>query len=144
MHDNICSFCGHRIVTDYSLEEKIYIKVLDLVMNKNCTIFYSGGMGEFDMLCERVVRRIKKKYPYIKLCRIIYKYKTDLKAVRSLVDEIIIPDLTNVHYKKAIVMRNRWMVEEADMILCYIHKSYGGAYTMMKYAEKTNTEIIRI
>jgi len=144
MNEKICSFCGHRTIITENPEEKIYVTLCNLIENHGYTSFYSGGMGEFDLLCERVVRKIKKEYPDIKLYRIMYRYKTDMENIKNLVDEIIIPDLGDVYYKKIIILRNRWMVEMSQCVLCHINKSYGGAYNTMKYAQSLGKEVVMI
>ncbi|MBE7015413.1 MAG: DUF1273 domain-containing protein [Ruminococcaceae bacterium] len=142
MKEKICTFCGHRMVANDELEEKIYTVLSDLIKNKKYTSFYSGGMGEFDEICERTVRMLKKEYSNIKLYRVAYKYKTNLNSVVEMVDDIIIPELENFHYKEMIIKRNEWMINFSDIVLCYIRREYGGAYKMMKYAKKQNKEII--
>ena len=144
MREKICSFCGHRTIITENLEEKIYTNILDLIKNYGYTSFYSGGMGEFDLLCEQVVRKLKREYPDIKLYRIMYRYKTDMESVKNLVDEIIIPDFGEAYYKKIIDLRNRWMVDMSQSVLCYIYKNYRGAYKTMRYAEKSGKGIIMI
>ena len=60
-------------------------------------------------------------------------------------DEIIIPDcVINSHYKSAISVRNRWMVENSDIILSYIHRNFGGAFTAVKYAVRLNKKVINL
>jgi len=130
------------MVANDELEEKIYTVLSDLIKNKKYTSFYSGGMGEFDEICERTVRMLKKEYSNIKLYRVAYKYKTNLNSVVEMVDDIIIPELENFHYKEMIIKRNEWMINFSDIVLCYIRREYGGAYKMMKYAKKQNKEII--
>lgn len=34
------------------------------------------------------------------------------------------------------------MTENADLILCYVYKDYGGAYTMMRHAQSIGKMII--
>ena len=91
MNEKICSFCGHRTIITENLEEKIYTNIYNLIKNQGYTSFYSGGMGEFDLLCEQVVRKIKKEYPDIKLYRIMYRYKTDMKSVKIWLMKLLFP-----------------------------------------------------
>lgn len=144
MNEKICLFCGHRIVTTEKLEEKIYVNLYNLIENYGYNAFYSGGMGEFDIMCEQAIRKLKIVYPDIRLYRIVYRYKTDMESIKKLVDEIIIPDLGDAYYKKIIDLRNRWMVDMSQCVLCYINKNYGGAYKTMKYAETLGKDIILI
>ena len=147
MHEKICAFCGHRDVFEADIEERVKNKIAGLIEN-DFTTFYSGGMGEFDKICERIVRRFKRKNDNIKLCLILPYMKNDINNNRgyydALYDEIIVPDLENVHYKRAITERNRWIVKNSDMLLSYVFRDYGGAWAMLKYAEKSGTEYMNI
>ncbi len=49
---------------------------------------------------------------------------------------------SGIYYKRAITERNFWMTENADLILCYVYKDYGGAYTMMRHAQSIGKMII--
>ena len=49
-----------------------------------------------------------------------------------------------VHPKSAITLKNRWVVDFSDLVIVYVEKSKGGAYTAMKYAEKQNKKIINL
>ncbi len=144
MQEKICSFCGHRTIITKNLEERVYKILSDLIENQGYTTFYSGGMGEFDNLCEKTVRQLKKEHPHIRLCLILYRYNPHLENLKLLFDEIIVPDLENIHYKRQITERNKWMADSSDTVLCYIYKDYGGAHSMMKYAEKENRKIILV
>ena len=138
----ICCFCGHRSIITENLENILEYTLTDLIENQGYDTFYSGGMGEFDKLCERVIRKLKRKFPYIHLCLIIYKYKNNFD--KDYYDECILPDLEGVHYKRAITERNKWMIKKSDLILCYIYKDHSGAYDTMKYAEKNKKNIINL
>lgn len=50
----------------------------------------------------------------------------------------------NANFKGAIQMRNKSMVDRADLVVCFIDHSSGGAYQTVKYAEKQNKKIINI
>jgi len=49
-----CGFIGHRDII--GMEETIYTYVKKL-MARGINCFYSGGMGNFDKMCERAVKR---------------------------------------------------------------------------------------
>lgn len=48
------------------------------------------------------------------------------------------------HYKAAIQIRNKEMVELSDLIVCYIKNNRGGAYKTMDYATKHEKDIINL
>ena len=147
MDKKICCFCGHRDC-DSSIREQIKETITDLIENQGITTFYSGGMGNFDKRCEGVARELKQKYKDIWLCLIAPYMTKRLNANREyyneIYDEIIIPDLGDIHYKRAITERNKWMVEKSDMLLCYVTHSRGGAYQSLQYARKLNKTIRKL
>lgn len=58
-------------------------------------------------------------------------------------DDVIIPtELMGIHYKGAIKARNRWIVDNSDIVIGYSIRDYGGAYTALKYAEKLGKKTI--
>jgi uncharacterized phage-like protein YoqJ len=144
MQNKICSFCGHREVFDSKIQEQVENTIIDLIENHEVGIFYSGGMGEFDKICETAVRKLKRKYMHIKLYWIAPYFTRKINTAKNMYDKIIIADLANVHYKKAITKRNQLMAEKSDFIICYVIRGWGGAYTMMKYAKNTKASLIHI
>lgn len=146
MKEKICSFCGHRDA-DSSLRTQIKAAITDIIENEGITTFYSGCMGAFDSLCESAVRELKQTY-HLKLY-LIAPYMTqrinrDGKYYKELYDDIIIPDLGEVHYKRAITERNRWIVEQSNVLLCYVTHSSGGAYQTLQYAQKLSKIINKV
>ncbi len=145
--NKICAFCGHRLVLDGEVKSHLNTEIEKLA-ERGFTEFYSGGMGEFDKMCENVVRKYKRKNNEIKLILVlpymtvaVNRYGDEYKR---LYDEIIIPDLGDIHYKRAITERNKWIAEHVDTVITYIRRDYGGAWNMYRYAKKIGTEIIEI
>ena len=46
------------------------------------------------------------------------------------------PELLGLHYKSAILRRNRWMVDRAQVLLSYVTRDFGGASATLRYAKK--------
>lgn len=60
-------------------------------------------------------------------------------------DEIeICQDAAGGHYKAAIQVRNREMVDRSDLVVCYIEHNSGGAFQTVQYAKKKNKEIVNL
>ena len=67
----------------------------------------------------------------------------DIEYYEDYYDEIVIPDaIGKAHPKAAITLRNRWMAETCDLVICYIEREEGGAYAAVKHAKKNNKEVI--
>ena len=134
-------FDGHRI-----LDEKLYPLLKDLMRAKAFVEIYVGRNGEFDIYAASVVKRaqaaIGKENSEL-ICVLPYAQK-DMDYYEAYYDSVMIPDLGRPHPKGAITARNRWMVKQADLFVCYVKRTEGGAYAAMKYAEKLKKQIINL
>ena len=65
-----------------------------------------------------------------------------MEDLEKYYDRVNIP--ISAHPKVAITKRNEWMVEQADLVLCYIERESGGAYKAIQYAKKLDKEIINL
>ena len=118
-----------------------------LVKEHGVTVFYTGGMGEFDALFARTVRVLKRDYPALRLV-LVMPYLTrrliaDKAYYETLYDEILIPaELEGVHPKKAIGLRNRWMVDHSNFVVAALHRNTGGAAKAIRYAQNKDCVVM--
>ena len=144
----IITFCGHSNCS-FSDEEKEKLKQLlikEIRKNPTCK-FYLGGYGDFDSLCLRTLRELKTDFPDIELLFItpyIDKNYSKLEFAKYHYDDIISPPLESVPRKFAILKRNEWMVDSADLVITYVKYSWGGAAKTLEYAKRKNTSFINI
>ena len=60
-------------------------------------------------------------------------------------DEIeICPDSHAAHFKAAMQIRNRSMVDRSDLVICYVEHTSGGAYQTIQYALGREKEVINL
>ena len=141
-----CGF-GHRYVFE-NLISKLD-NAVDEAITQGCELFYTGAMGDFDSLFSSAVRSAKKVYPHIKLIGVKPYFTNDINTDKdyyaALYDDIIIPDeLAGIHPKAAIKARNRWMIDNSDIVLIYTVRNFGGAYEAKRFAEQNGKRIIKI
>lgn len=146
MSKSCCGF-GHRIVFE-NISDKLD-EAIESAIQQGCEIFYTGAMGDFDSLFFSAVRRAKKTYPYIKLICVKPYFTNDINTNRdyytALYDDIIIPDeLAGIHYKAAIKARNRWMIDNSNIVIIHTIRNYGGAYEALNYAKRNQIIIFTI
>ena len=146
--DKICSFFGHRDVF-VDLSDELKSAVEKAITEFGITIFYVGENGDFDRMAAGAVRSSKRRYPNIKLILVLPYFTNRLneykKIYESDFDSIYIPsELADVHPKGAITKRNKIMVDESDLVICYITREHGGAYTSVKYAKKKKIPTINL
>ena len=128
----------------------IYEVVEDLILSCGVTIFWTGGMGKTDEIFASTVRKLKNKYPQIKLI-LIRPYARDIyqdkHCYRNIYDDVLIPDsVIGVNYRQAIPKRNEWMIHNSDFIITYVNpnKQNGGALAAKKHAQKRGKIIFEI
>ncbi len=146
--DMIVAFCGHSDYISSSEDEKKVLEILESrVGGLPCEIFL-GEYGFFDSFAFRCAKRYKQTHPAVKLVFITpYLLETNTEVRKKELekfDYILYPQLEKIPPRYAIIHRNRWIVEQADILISYISHSFGGAYKMFQYAKKRNIEIYNI
>ncbi len=139
------TFAGHRYLERArEIEAKLYELVRRIVSENEFTEFYVGDNGEFDILATSTVRRVRREAGEEKCAlNLVLPYKkANLDIIERQFDGIVIPkSAEEAHRKSAIFERNKWMVDNCDLIICYVKRN-GGAKMTLEYAKKR--EIIRI
>ena len=161
-----CAFTGPRPgFFSFGYDEKhpdcqIIKKGLAEEINRLCLegsrTFYCGGAMGVDMWCGEIVLHLKEIYKDLKLIIVVpFKGQADKwpatyrKRYENLLknsDEVII--LHNDFAKKYYLERNRYMVDNCDLLVAICNKdlidsySSSGTYYTIKYAYKTNKKIL--
>ena len=139
---------GHRdFYGQRTLDDRLYPLLKDLLRTKPFVEIYIGRNGDFDIYAATVVKRVQDAMGKANsefICVLPYPEK-DIEYYEKYYDNVMIPEcIGRTHPKGAITKRNRWMVEQADLFVCYVEREEGGAYTAMKYAKKLDKPIINL
>ncbi len=147
----IITFIGHSSLNNCKdLRSKIENAIIENTTSEGYISFYCGGYGDFDNLCAGVCRSIKENKsncenvfitPYITERQ---QKKMQYLIDNKLYDSTIYPPLENVPDKFAIIKRNEWMIDQADLIIAFVKHTYGGAFTALEYARKKKKHIINL
>lgn len=140
----VVTFCGHSELppSETSHIKRRLTQVVEELISKGANEFLLGGYGEFDKLCAAIVKELKGTYPHIKSILIIPYI--DRTFDQQLYDCSEYPPLENVPKRFAISKRNEYMVDIADVLVCYITHTFGGAYKTLIYAKRKKKQIIDI
>ncbi len=146
------SFFGHRKVDCiFDVEIRLEKVIRELICQKEYVDFLVGKDGEFDQLVSSTVRRIARDYgnansslilvlPYMKV-----EYRDNVQSYLDYYDEVeVCTESSEAHFKGAIQIRNRSMVDKSDLVVCCIQRKSGGAYKTIQYANKKNCRIINV
>ena len=142
------SFFGHREIDNaVQVERNLDEKITELIRIKQYVEFLVGREGEFDILAASVVKRVKKQMDYGN-CSLIWvlpymkaEIRDNEKEFLEYYDDVeICEQSSKAHYKSAMQIRNRAMIDRSDLVIsCIQHKS-GGAYKTVQYAEDHGVE----
>ena len=144
----VITFCGHSncVFSDEENEKLKQLLIKEIRKNPTCK-FYLGGYGDFDSLCLRTLRELKKEFQSIELIFItpyLDKNYSKLELAKYYYDDVIFPPIENVPRKFAILKRNEWMVDSADLVIAYVEYSWGGAAKTLEYAKRKKKQIINL
>ena len=146
------SFFGHREIKQPFLVEKRVEKIIvEIINSKEYVEFLIGRDGEFDQIVSSVIRRTTRKYNYGNSALIIVlpymkaEFQNNEQSFLTYYDEVeICPESSEAHFKAAIQIRNRNMVDRSDLIVCCIEHNSGGAFKTIQYATRLKKNMLNI
>ena len=142
VENKICCLFGHRDC--FALEESFLADALESQIAKGVHTFYVGNHGYFDTQARKILRKLQKQYPHIQYAVVLAYLPEKQKAYDDYADTIYPEGLESVPRRFAITKRNQWMIRQADVCICYINRTWGGAYTSVKSGKKKGLEIINL
>ena len=129
-------------------KKKISFRGSLLIKTKQYVEFLVGSEGEFDILAASVVKRVKKQMDYGN-CSLVFvlpymkaEFRDNEKDFLDYYDDVEICERSaNAHFKSAMQIRNRAMVDKSDFVICCIQHKSGGAYKTVRYSLKRGINI---
>lgn len=152
MFKAIC-FTGHRdLPVTEDLKRQLY-DALEEFIRQGAIDFYAGAALGWDTLCELVILKLKKVYPYIKLHLILpcsneeqttkwtEVQKIEFFRILNLADSV---EYTSKHYhNECMKIRNARLVELADCCVCYYDGRFrSGTAQTVSMAQKKHIMVI--
>ena len=134
------TFFGHKDAPK-QIESALRLTLMDLIENKNANVFYVGNHGNFDTMVVRQLENLSNTYP-IKYY-VVYAYmpgKNDTPDEHSILPE----GIETVPKRFAINYRNKWMINKADTVICYVAHPSSGAGQFVELAEKQGKRILNL
>ena len=151
MNLRTCTFAGHSCVFSSSIGQRLEREIEIFLSDADSAVFYVGGRGDFDLMAAAAVRSAMKRHKNKKIqLYLVEPYmhsgiNRDKDYNEDHYSGIIIPqELIGIHPKVAITRRNRWMVDQSDLLIAFVQRDFGGAYETMKYAIKRRIQVINL
>ena len=138
----VCTFFGHKD-TRKEIEPTLRSTLIDLIENKNVNAFYVGNNGNFDTMVRHQLEDLSKTYP-ITYSVVLAYLPTEKNKYDNLTDTIYPEGLETVPKRFAISWRNKWMIQQADIIVTYVTHNFGGAAQFKEMAERLNKFVVEV
>ena len=136
------TFFGHKD-TPKEIEPTLRTTLVDLIENKNVTVFYVGNNGNFDTMVRRQLENLSQTYPIT--YNVVLAYLPTKKSEYDDYTNTILPEgIETIPKRFAISWRNKWMIEQADIVVTYVTHSFGGAAQFKELAERQGKTVIEL
>ena len=139
---SVCTFFGHSAC--YNLDMAVLRGAVEELIGQGVTEFLVGNQGQFDGMVRSCLKSLKAQYPEIAYCVVLAYLPGENGAGEDLSDTMFPEGLESVHPKFAISRRNRYLIDHADVCLCYINHTWGGAYKFVRMAQSRGLRIVNI
>ena len=149
-----CCFTGHRKIP---LEERAEItsrleRVITSLHQKGIRYYGAGGALGFDTLAAQTVIRLRESCPGIKLILVLPcltqtrgwrpEDVTEYERIKTQADKTVYT--AQQYTPDCMHKRNRHLVDNSGVCVCYMTEGIGGAAYTVRYAEKRGLQIINI
>ena len=135
---------GEKLINDIE-------KCVQTLINKGFVNFIVGGATGFDTICGEVLLKLKKDYPNIKIYSYVPFKNMHLSfgahwrdRQKMVLENSFVTVLNEEFYRGCYFERNRKMVDEAQVLVCYFDGADGGTAYTENYAKKRGIEIINL
>ena len=147
----IIAFAGHSFISlKNKVKEIVKREILNNTVGVDFITCYIGELGDFDSICACACKELKQERNGIEVVYVTpYISLSEQEKIREmhrsgLCDTSIYPPIENVPPRFAISKRNEWMMANADLIIAYVNRSYGGAYKSLQVAKRKKKKIMNV
>ena len=144
METTFCAFSGHRVIPEEAVEplrRLLREKIASLTAEGVCGFLCGGAMG-FDTLAAEMVLEARSRFPEVTLTLALpcpeqadrwpYRARQHYEAIRDAADEVVY--VSESYTRFCMMQRNRYLVDHASVLVCYLTGTSGGTAGTVKYA----------
>ena len=143
---------GHRQFNNKNLKQRLKSEIEKHICDGVQILV--GTHGDFDAMAISVCRELIKQHPNVKITAVLTTLtplQKGSKELYSAIDlyrdiETMTYEIEEVYFKKQIVVSNQHMVDDSDLIICYVdmNKRKSGAKKAVRYAMKQGKDIVNL
>ena len=152
--DQTACFTGHRKIP-FLRKRKIKKRlkqVLVEAIEQGYRYFGAGGALGFDVLAAQTVLELKREYPEIKLILVLpcqdqtrgwaQKDIEEYERIKAAADKVVFT--SKEYYSGCMHKRNRHLVDNSSLCICYLTEQSGGTAYTVDYAQAHGLKIINV
>lgn len=136
------TFFGHKD-TPKEIEPTLRTTLVDLIENHGATEFYVGNNGNFDTMVRRQLEELSHTY-HITYSVVLAYLPTKKSEYDDFTNTLLPEGIETTPKRFAISYRNKWMIEQADIVVTYVTHTYGGAAQFKALAERQGKMVIEL
>lgn len=143
-----CAITGHRELPANFNKNALYEEIEELV-RKGCDCFLCGMAEGFDLIALDCLSSLRLKYAFSVVACIPFvgqdarfspENKKAYNTLLGVCDKKIY--LSQNYYTGCFLARNRYMVENCDLLFAYCKKQTGGAHYTVNYAISKGVPVV--
>ena len=155
MREMTCCFTGHRRIPeeDKHKVKKYLDKTIRQLIDRGIVYYGAGGALGFDTMAAQAVLYLRDYYfPQIKLILVLpcedqavrwnYSNREIYEEIKAKADKCVY--MSKYYTEDCMYRRNRHLVDNSNICICYLTEDKGGTKYTVDYAIKRGLEIINL
>ena len=139
----VCTFFGHRDC--YELDDAVLQNAIEILINNGIDTFYIGNNGRFDDMAFSCLSSLQKTHKNISFSVVLaYLPTKETQDVEYYAYSLYPEEVEAAPRKFAIERRNAWMLDRSDYCICYVNRTWGGAYKFAHRAKCRGLNVINL
>lgn len=144
-----CAFTGHRVLFNTDFDPELLDRVVLSLIKNGTNRFLCGMAMGFDFEAAQTVIKYKSEYG-VKLVACIpcaNQAERFPKSAKILYERILqncdeVEILSNDYYEGCMLNRDRYLVDNCDVLVSFLRRKKGGTFYTVNYANECGKKII--
>ena len=149
-----CCFTGHREIPPEKRAEIVgrLERVIVSLYQRGIQYYGAGGARGFDCLAAQTVLRLRESCPGMKLILVLPCLTqtrgwpaadvAEYERIKALANKVVYT--SRAYTRGCMHKRNRHLVDNSSVCVCYLTKNSGGTAYTVRYARKRGLEVINL
>ena len=147
----VCAFTGHRNLFEYDFDGLLLERVISNLVKCGVNKFLCGMAVGFDLKAAQAVLSLKERYNVQLVACLPCMNQSDTYSEKNKIlyneilsgcDEVIV--FEREYTRGCMFARDRYLVDNSDVLVSFLRKRSGGTYYTVNYAQKCNRKIIEL